>query len=130
VVVAQLEMVRAGRLPEWIVLSVGCCGGILGTVFYGLHNSWAYEEGVKLAKLNPEVAAELGEPIESSWLATGSINLVNDSGNATLAIPLSGLKQKGTLYVEVHKQAGQWHFKSAVVETAGGKKIDLLTKRK
>lgn len=109
-----------------LVLVVGFCGGIFGLIFYSLHKSWAYEEGVQLARQNAEVIAELGEPIESGWLASGSINLANDSGNANLAISLSGPKQKGTLYVVAKKQAGQWHFTQASVETAGsGKTIDL-----
>ena len=112
------------------VLICGCCGGIGGTVFYSLHNSWVYSEGVKLAQQDAEVVAELGAPIEASWLAVGSINIANDVGNANLTISLSGSKQKGTLYVDAYKQAGQWHFKSAVVETAGGKKIDLLKNHK
>jgi hypothetical protein len=136
----NLEPQPAETGPNWkllvplgclgvMVLSVGCCGGLLGFVFYSLHNSWAYSEGVKLAKLNPEVVAELGEPIESGWLATGSINVTNDSGDAHVAISLSGSKQNGTLYVVAHKQAGQWDFKSVIVETGGGKKIDLLKGR-
>jgi len=109
-----------------LVLSVGCCGGILGIVFYSLRNSWAYAQGVELARQDPAVVAELGEPIESGWLASGSINITTVSGNANLAISLSGPKQKGTLYVVAEKQAGQWQFTQARVETAGGKTIDLL----
>ena len=83
-----------------------------------------------LAQHNPEVIAELGEPIEAGWLASGSIRVSNDSGNAHVAISLSGSKQKGTLYVVAQKQAGQWQFISVIVETVGGKKIDLLKDRK
>jgi hypothetical protein len=113
-----------------LVLSVGCCGGLFGFVFYSLHNSWAYTEGVELARHTPEVIAELGEPIEAGWLASGSINVTPASSDAHVAIALSGSKQTGTLYVVAHKQAAQWEFKSVIVETAGGKKIDLLKDRK
>ncbi len=30
------------------VLSFGCCGGMVGFVFYSLHYSWAYNEGLAL----------------------------------------------------------------------------------
>ncbi len=114
-----------------IVAFVGLCGGILSIVFYSLHNSWAYSEGVELARRSPAVVAELGEPIESSWFASGSININNDSGSAVLTIALIGPKQKGTLFVVADKQAGQWHFTRARVETASsGNKIDLLTESK
>lgn len=113
-----------------LVLSVGCCGGLFGFVFYSLHNSWAYSKGVALARQNPEVVAELGEPIEAGWLASGSINITTASGDAHVAVSLSGSKQKGTLYVVAQKQAGQWVFTSAIVETTRGKKIDLANKQK
>jgi hypothetical protein len=118
-----------------LVLSVGCCGGIFGVVFYSLKNSWAYAEGVELARHDPAVVAELGEPIEGGpieggWLVSGSINVTPVSGDANLAIPLAGPKQKGTLYVVAQKQAGQWRFTQARVDTAvSGKQVDLLRNR-
>ena len=112
------------------VLSAGCCCGLVGFVFYSLHDSWAYAEGVKLARQNPEVVTELGEPIEAGWLATGSVtNTLGDFGDAHVAVSLSGPKQKGTLYVVAQKQDWRWQFKSAIVETTRGKKIDLLRSR-
>jgi hypothetical protein len=42
----------------------------------------------------------------------GNIETTPTSGRAELAIPVSGPKGSGTLYVEAHKQAGLWKVDS------------------
>jgi hypothetical protein len=125
-----------GRNWKWAV-PVGCLGSLLlmaafcvGTfaIILGLmRSSWAYSEGVELARHNKTVVAMLGEPIQSGWLVSGSINISGPSGDAHLAIPLYGPKRRGTLYVGAHKLADQWRFDRATVKLDGqSEPIDLL----
>ena len=97
-----------GRNWKWVVpvgclgtllISVAVCGGVFMLIFSFVKSSWAYTEGVNLARHNATVVAELGEPIEPGWAATGSVNVNGSSGDADLTIPLSGPKNSGTLYV-------------------------------
>jgi hypothetical protein len=128
-----------GRNWKWLVpvgclgvvgLSVAFCGGILAIIFTSMRSSWAFTEGLELARRNPAVVAELGEPIEAGWLVTGSINVSGPSGNAELAIPISGPKGAGTRYVVARKKAGDWTFEQAqVVIESTGERIDLLKPR-
>jgi hypothetical protein len=125
-----------GRNWKW-VLPVGClgsvafmvlaCGGIFAVVLGTLKSSWACSEGVELARHNKRVVEQLGEPIETGWMTSGSINVSGSSGNADISVPLQGPRNSGTLYVVAKKVAGQWQFERAVVEISGqGSRIDLL----
>jgi hypothetical protein len=90
-------------------------------------SSWAYSEGVNLARSNSTLIGELGEPIKTGWLVTGSIKIEGPSGSAELAIPLSGPRNTATLYVIARKRAEKWQFDLAEVEVPGREtRIDLL----
>jgi hypothetical protein len=127
-----------GRNWKWL-LPVGCLGILVLTVVFAAliatiilsatRSSWACTEGVELARQDPRVIVELGEPIDTGWLVTGSIRVSGPSGRAELAIPLHGPQNSATLYVVAHKQVGQWQFERAEVEVEGkAERIDLLVK--
>ncbi len=114
-----------------IVLFVGLIVIVVVFVFGALKNSWAYTEGIALARHNKAVVEKLGEPIEPSWIVVGTSSVTNDTGDAQLAVPLVGPKTVGTLTVIAHERAGQWKFEKADVEIAATKEhIDLLATEK
>ena len=113
-----------------LLLALGSCAGIAGVVLYSIKSSWACSEGVELARHNPKVIEKLGEPIETGWLISGSINVTGSSGNADFCVPLHGPKNPASLFVVAHKVAGRWQFDRAEVEIDGEKeRIDLLAKQ-
>jgi hypothetical protein len=59
----------------------------------------------------------------------GSINISGTSGNADLAVPLSGPKGKATVYVRARKAMGKWNynFMQAAIE-GSDERIDLLAR--
>jgi hypothetical protein len=58
---------------------------------------------------------------------SGSFEETGPSGQASFAIPVSGPKGAGTIYVEAKKSAGQWHYEVMAVQLDGsGNRIDLL----
>jgi hypothetical protein len=62
-------------------------------------------------------------------MLSGNININGPSGNANLAIPLSGPKASATLYVVAEKRAGKWEYSTMEVAPEGqGERIDLLAK--
>lgn len=114
-----------------VVLTVASCAGIAGIVMGGMKFSWAYSEGVDLARHDKRVVEALGEPIDTGWLVSGSIKSSGPTGDADLAIPLSGRQDSGTLDVVAHKRAGEWKFERAEVEVHGWQqRINLLAKEK
>ena len=60
---------------------------------------------------------------------SGNTNVNGASGESNLAIPISGPKAKGTIYVSANKSFGQWNYSGLVVEVRQThQRIDLLQK--
>lgn len=111
-----------------IAIVVAAATGIAATVFGTIKSSDVYKQAMAEVGSHPEVAAALGEPVEAGWLVSGSISVENASGEASLAIPISGPKGKGTLYVEATKSAGVWTMDVMAVAVDGRPgRIDLLS---
>jgi len=109
---------KKGSSGKLIALIVGIClflfvafvGGILFFVFSLLRSNGAYQGALERARKSPEAIVAIGEPMEDGYFMSGNISTSNDSGRASLSIPLSGPKGKGTLRVEAVMQVGVWKF--------------------
>lgn len=109
-----------------LLLVVGIVAALALGVMSLVKSSGAYAEAVSLARKSDEVRAALGEPIEEGWFVTGSVNSSGASADASLAIPLSGPKDAGTLYVEGRKSAGVWRYSVLELEVKStGRRIPL-----
>ena len=110
-----------------IVAIVGFFGGIFLFVFSVIKNSDVYVKSLTKAQASPAVIQTLGEPIEERFLVFGNIHVNGPSGEADLAIPISGPKGSGTIYAVATKSAGIWHFEVLQVRIKGSEeRIDLL----
>lgn len=110
-----------------IVAIVGFFGGIFLFVFSVLKYSDLYIESLTQAQASPAVIQSLGEPIKEGFLVFGSIHVNGPSGEADLAIPISGPKGSGTIYAVASKSVGIWHFQVLEVDVKGSEgRIDLL----
>ncbi|MEP6809516.1 MAG: cytochrome c oxidase assembly factor Coa1 family protein [Chthoniobacterales bacterium] len=95
-------------------------------VFGAMKSGDVYKHAVAEARANPEVAAALGTPLKEGMFISGTTNVNGASGNADLAIPISGPKGAGTIYAVAEKSAGQWTYSKLEVEVKGsGKRIGL-----
>jgi len=121
---------------KWFV-PVGCLSllvllaglvALVGSIVIGaMRSSDAYGHAVAEARRSPEVAQALGTPLREGLFVSGSVDVKGPSGTASLAIPLSGPKGKGTVYVEATKSAGEWTYSTLVVRVDGTEgRIDLL----
>lgn len=116
----------------WLLIALAVCGavflfGIFGLIVRAIRGSDVSKEAVARAQSNPVVVQHLGTPISEGWLVLGSINVSGTSGNADLAVPLSGPNGKATVYVRARKTAGKWNysFMQAAIE-GSDERIDLL----
>ena len=88
-----------------------------------------YREALARAKADPAVIEALCSPIKDGFLVSGNTNVNGASGESNLAIPISGPKGKGTIYVSANKSLGQWNYSGLVVEVGQThERIDLLQK--
>ena len=104
-------------------------GSILLIVFSAMKSTDVYKEALTRAKAHPAVIEALGSPIKEGFLVSGNTNVNGASGESNLAIPISGPKGKGTIYVSANKSLGQWNYTGLVVEVGQThERIDLLQK--
>jgi hypothetical protein len=123
---------------KWLI-PVGCLGVLLMLgglavatlviVFTAIKSSDVYREAIQIARADPVVRRELGDPIETGWFVSGSVQVTGPSGHADISVPLSGPKHSGTLYGVADKSAGRWTFSLLEVEVEGrAGRIDLRSK--
>jgi hypothetical protein len=114
-IVMKPERSWTARNWGWLVaaafaLFLSCIAAILLLVFSLIRNSDAAKLAIATVESNPALAEQVGQPMKIGWLVTGNIEVTPDTGSAKLSIPVSGPKGRGTLDVEAHKRAGQWHL--------------------
>lgn len=114
-------------VPAFVVVSVGALvWALVGFVMGAFRSSYVYQEALARARAHPAVVGQLGTPIEPGRFVSGSLSVSGASGDADLAIPISGPKGRGTLYVRASKRAGEWHFTMLLFAPESGPRIDLL----
>ncbi|MEY4489650.1 MAG: hypothetical protein RIQ79_2158 [Verrucomicrobiota bacterium] len=119
------------RNLKWLIpaLVLGLVTSLAGLalVFVSLlKGSSVYQGALGRIKPHPAVIAALGAPVREGFLFTGSIRIVNSSGEADLTIPLSGPKGEATAFVHATRSLGAWHYDRLIVETTPDQiRIDL-----
>ncbi len=117
-----------GRNWKWFVptgcltmlaLVAGVIYLLLLLIFGMMKSSDAYKQAMVKVRASSAVTAALGAPIREGFFTSGSINVSGPSGNADLAIPISGPKGSGTVYLRATKSAGKWSFDKLVVNING-----------
>jgi hypothetical protein len=102
---------------------------VIVMVSLGMKSLGVYKIAVQRAEADPKVTAAIGTPAKEGWFVGGSFNVNGASGNAELAIPLSGPRGKGTIYVAATESAGEWTFSALVFQLDGsGERINLQVK--
>ena len=114
-----------------LALAAAFVVAIVVFVFSVIRQTDVFKDALERAKANPQVQAELGEPIREGWWLSGQVNTTGSSGHADLSIPLKGSQKNGTLYAVAEKSAGKWTYDRLEVEVEGrSERIDLLELRR
>ena len=109
------------------LLFVVFVGSVVVIVFSAVKSTDVYKDALTRAKSHPAVIEALGSPVTEGFLVSGNTNVNGASGEANLAIPVSGPKGKGTIYVAAKKSLGRWEYSGLVLEIANThQRIDLL----
>ena len=102
-----------------LVMAVAGVALLVALVFGIIKSSDVYKESLTQTQASAPVREILGSPIEPGFLVSGSINISGPSGNADLAIPISGPNGSGTIYAVATRSAGRWTFTTLDVEIEG-----------
>jgi len=116
------------KRPKWLlpvgIVLVGLAAlfALILCVFsWMMKSSDVYQKAIAIAKSAPSAMEQLGTPIEDGLLTSGHMKISGPSGNAALAIPVSGPKGSGTIFLEAHKSLGEWSFSRLVLEVDASK---------
>jgi hypothetical protein len=110
--------------------AIALFGGILGTVFYVLKSSDAYQLGVSRLQANPAAVSALGAPI-SAGIPSGKLSIEGTSGHAELNFSATGTKAAGQVVLEAIKKDGVWSLTTLKLKIDGrDDEIDLLREQR
>ena len=102
-------------------------GGIIGVAFYSIGRSEAAETARNYLRTSERLKQDIGEIKDFSKFVTGSINLNNGSGNATINLKVIGERKTVTASVDLIYRNGQpWRVTAASYENDAGQTIELF----
>ena len=110
-----------------LLLAFGGCVAFVAGIFGMMKNTAAYTQAMDRLQSSPEAIAALGEQITAGWMISGNDHETGSTGEANYAIPVTGPRGGGTLYIEARKSAGRWTFRVLTLAPDTGAEIDLRT---
>jgi hypothetical protein len=113
-----------------VILVAGFVALIVMIIFGAMKSSDVYKSALNKAKTDPRVINVLGSPIKEGMFVSGNTSVNGASGQADLAVPISGPKGKGTIYIVASKSAGLWSYSTLVVEVQETKERINLNENK
>lgn len=102
-------------------------GGIVGLALYSVGNSEAAARAKDFLRNSEKLKQDIGQVKDFGSLVTGSVNLHNGSGEATLNLKAIG--ERKTVNASVHLilvSGSAWRVSAASYEDDHGQTIDLL----
>lgn len=122
-------LLPAGCLLPFVMVG-GCISILVVGVFGALKASDAYTKSLEIVRADEQVKDVLGAPLEPSFLVSGNIHVSNQGGNADVHYDVTGPKGKGTVHAVAVKKRGEWTFKSLIVDSPNGEKINVLERQR
>ena len=102
-------------------------GGIIGFALYTVGNSEAAAKAKDFLRTSEELKADIGEVKDFGSIITGSINVDNNNGRATLNLKVIGERKTVNASVDlVYTNGSVWRVISASYVNPSGQTIDLL----
>ena len=102
-------------------------GAIIGFALYQVGNSEAAVRSKDFLRNSEKLKTDIGAIKDFGSIVTGSVNLANDSGQATLNLKVIGERKTVNATVDLVLVKGStWRVSSASYVNASGQTIDLL----
>lgn len=95
----------------------------VGVLIYLVTSSTPYRESMLEVRLHPAVIARLGTPIDTGWLISGRHRSENGVFILDIAVPVTGPKGAGTVFLEASKQDESWVVDRIIVEVKNQKEM-------
>jgi len=110
-----------------IILVILFAGGILGFVFYSIGNSDAANAARSYLRTNERLKQDIGEVKDFGSIITGSVNVQNSDGNATLKLRVNGTHKSVDATVNLlYRRSSPWRVVGASYTNDQGQVIELF----
>lgn len=102
-------------------------GGIVGLALYSVGNSEAAVAAKDFLQKNEQLKQEIGEIKDFGKIVTGSVNVHNRDGEATMNLKVIGERRTVNASVELAYSNGRnWRVTAASYTNEAGETVDLL----
>jgi hypothetical protein len=102
-------------------------GGIVGVVLYQVGNSEAAAKAKDYLRNNDKLTNDIGAVKDFGSIITGSVNVANNNGEATLHLKVIGERKTVNASVElIYTNGSAWRVSAASYVNSSGQTIDLL----
>ena len=123
----KIVLVVGGVVVVLAVLVICFAGGIVGFALYQIGNSEAAAKARDFLRNSEELKAETGPVKDFGSIVTGSVNLHNGNGDASLHLKVIGDRKTVNATVDlVLVRGGTWRVSAASYVNEAGQTIDLL----
>ncbi len=115
-----------------VVLAIGLLivvfvGGIVGFALYTVGNSDAAMTAKEFLRSNERLKDDIGEVRDFGTFVSGSVNIHNSNGTATLSLKVIGERRSVNATVDlVYRDGRQWRVTAASYRNEAGQTVDLL----
>lgn len=101
-------------------------GGIVGFALYQVSNSEAAETAKNFLRTNEKLKKDIGEVKDFGSIITGSVNVADGNGQATLNLKVIANETVNASVNLVYVNRGDWRVSAASYVNRDGQTIDLL----
>ena len=123
----KIILIVVGIVAVCAFLVVLFAGGIVGIALYSVSNSKAALTARDFLKNNEKLKTDIGDVKDFGSLVTGSVNVDNDRGQATINLKVFGSKKTVHASVDLVYLKGQtWRVTSATYVNDAGQTVNLL----
>ena len=123
----RLLLIVGGVVIAIGLLIVVFVGGIVGFALYTVGNSDAAMTAKEFLRSNERLKDDIGEVRDFGTLVSGSVNIHNSNGTATLSLKVIGERRSVNASVDlVYRDGPQWRVTAASYRNEAGQTVDLL----
>lgn len=122
----KILLIFAGVVVTVGVLVLVFVGGIVGFAIYQVGNSEAAAEAKQFLRNSDTLKQDIGEVKDFGSFVTGSINVQNDNGTATLHFKVIGALKEVNASVDLTYLQGRWRVTSASYTNDHDQTVNLL----
>ena len=101
-------------------------GGIVGVALYQVNNSEAADTAKNFLRTNEKLKKDVGEVKDFGSIITGSVNVADGNGQATLNLKVIADETVNASVNLVYVNRGDWRVSAASYVNKDGQTIDLL----